>query len=231
MSLGPYPEVSLAVARAKHADARAKVRTHKIDPLAEKRAAKASAARPRSMPTFGEVADRHLAAHQPARRNDRHRRQWFVALDAHIARRSARCRLNEVGTKEVLQVPKPVRTRAPQIASRLRGRIEAVLDAARALGQHPDPDRANPGAPARPSSSSTRRTRQDRRARPPTRPHPAARPPTCRFFMASSKAPPPRRPGCSMFAILCAPRVEPRVSMTWATRRPARACGWFPASE
>jgi integrase len=141
MSLGPYPEVTLAEARATHADARAKVRIY-IDPLTEKRAEKEIRANARATPTFGEIADRHLAAHQAARKSNRHRRQWFVALTRYCAPIRA-LPVNEVGTKEVLQVLKPVWTRAPEIASRLRGRIEMVLDSARALG-HIDPDRANP---------------------------------------------------------------------------------------
>lgn len=141
MSLGPYPEVTLAEARATHADARAKVRIY-IDPLTEKRAEKQIRANARATPTFGEIADSHLAAHQAARKNVRHRRQWFVALTRYCAP-IRDMPVNEVSTKEVLQVLKPVWTRAPEIASRLRGRIEAVLDAARALG-HIDPDRANP---------------------------------------------------------------------------------------
>jgi integrase len=51
--------------------------------------------------------------------------------------------VDEVKTADVLRVLKPVWTRAPEIASRLRGRMERVLAAAQALG-HIDPDRANP---------------------------------------------------------------------------------------
>jgi integrase len=141
MSLGPYPEVTLAEARATHADARAKVRIY-IDPLAEKRAEKQIRANARATPTFGEVADSHLAAHQAARKNVRHRRQWFVALTTYCAP-IRDMPVDEVDTKAVLSVLKPVWTRAPEIASRLRGRIESVLDSARALG-HIDADRANP---------------------------------------------------------------------------------------
>ena len=142
MSLGPWPEVSLAEARDRHAAERTKIRALKIDPLEEKRAERQAREAARSTPTFGEIADSHLAAHQAARKNVRHRRQWFVALTTYCAPIRA-LPVNEVGTQEVLQVLKPVWTRAPEIASRLRGRIEAVLDAARAHG-HIDADRANP---------------------------------------------------------------------------------------
>jgi integrase len=141
MSLGPYPELGLAEARMKHAQMRARVIADK-DPLSEKRAERQAREGARSIPTFGEAADGHLRAHQDSRKNDRHRRQWFVALTRYCAPIRA-LPVNEVGTKEVLQVLKPVWTRAPEIASRLRGRIETVLDSARALG-HIDADRANP---------------------------------------------------------------------------------------
>jgi hypothetical protein len=51
--------------------------------------------------------------------------------------------VNAIDTEAVLSVLKPIWTRAPETASRLRGRIETVLDAARALG-HIDQDKANP---------------------------------------------------------------------------------------
>jgi len=56
MSLGPYPELSLIEARAKHAAARKAVVVDKADPLAERRADKAAAAKANA-PTFGEWAD------------------------------------------------------------------------------------------------------------------------------------------------------------------------------
>jgi integrase len=51
--------------------------------------------------------------------------------------------VNEVGVDAVLSVLRPLWTRAPETASRLRGRIETVIAAAQALG-HIDRDRANP---------------------------------------------------------------------------------------
>jgi integrase len=52
-------------------------------------------------------------------------------------------RVDQIGTDDILAVLKPLWTRAPVTGSRLRGRIERVLNAARALG-HIDKDRANP---------------------------------------------------------------------------------------
>jgi hypothetical protein len=60
MSLGPYPEVNLAEARDRHGAERTKVRTHKRDPIAEKRAAKQVRA------GTPEMAEAHLRAHQAA---------------------------------------------------------------------------------------------------------------------------------------------------------------------
>jgi integrase len=51
--------------------------------------------------------------------------------------------VNEIATADVLAVLKPLWARAPETASRLRGRIESVLDGARALGHIPE-DKANP---------------------------------------------------------------------------------------
>ena len=69
MSLGPHPELSMTEARAKHAAARKAVIVDKADPLADKRAAKAAAAAKGETPTFGECADRYIAAHESGWRN------------------------------------------------------------------------------------------------------------------------------------------------------------------
>ena len=83
ISIGPYPEVTLADARAKHAAFRKTVVSDKRDPLAEKRAAKAAISTPSVKPTFGEVADAHVAAHKAGWRNATH----AEAMAQHAGRR------------------------------------------------------------------------------------------------------------------------------------------------
>ena len=143
MSLGAYPELLLAGARAKHAAERAKV-LEKADPLAEKRAAKASAAAPAptGTPTFGEIANDYMATHKASWRSAKHLEQWVQTL----AKYSGPIRdkpVDEIDTAAVLAVLKPLWTRVPETGSRLRGRIETVLNAARSLG-HIEANRANP---------------------------------------------------------------------------------------
>jgi hypothetical protein len=128
MSLGPYPEVNLVEARDRHGAERTKVRTYKRDPIAEKRSAKQARG---ATPTFGQIADDHLRAHQDTRKNERHRRQWFVALTRYCAP-IRDLPVDAIDTEAVLSVLKSLRTRAPDTASRVRGMIERVLDAARA---------------------------------------------------------------------------------------------------
>src|ERR1700722_3562831 len=79
-SIGPYPEMSLADARAKHADLRAMV-LNKSDPLAGRR--NATVAAPSGKPTFGEMADDYVATHEGSWRNSKHRWQWTQTLTQH----------------------------------------------------------------------------------------------------------------------------------------------------
>jgi hypothetical protein len=135
MSLGPYPEVSIAEARDRHTDLRKRVIVDGADPARERRA-------PAVTPTFGDLADEHIAAHEQAWKNDKHVAQWKMTLSKYCAAIRDKP-VDEIGTEAVLTVLKPLWTRAPETASRLRGRIETILDAARALG-HIDETRANP---------------------------------------------------------------------------------------
>jgi hypothetical protein len=81
------------------------------------------------------VADDFLAAHKSAWRNDKHKAQWAMTLTRYCAPIRARP-VDAIDTEAVLTVLKPLWARAPETASRLRGRVEAVLDAARARGFH-----------------------------------------------------------------------------------------------
>jgi integrase len=140
-SLGPYPELSLKNARETHAALRARVVKDKADPIAEKRAAKTVQATT-ALLTFGVMADLYIETHQGTWRNAKHRYQWKQTLTDYC--RPIRDKpVDGIDTADVLAVLKPLWARAPETASRLRGRIQSVLDAAQALGHIPE-DKANP---------------------------------------------------------------------------------------
>jgi hypothetical protein len=94
------------------------------------------------VPAFGKAADDYLAAHGGVFRNAKHKAQWRMTLTCYCEPiRSTP--VDAIDTEAVLSVLKPLWARAPETASRLRGRIEAVLDAARARG-HIARNEANP---------------------------------------------------------------------------------------
>lgn len=130
--------VSLAEARALAAQARQLLRQG-IDPL-EARAAEEKAGR--TVPTFGEFADDYLKAHRPKFKNAKHAAQWEMTLGDAYCRAIRPKPVNAIDTEAVLSVLKPIWTKVPETASRLRGRIEAVLDAARAMGHRDGPNPA-----------------------------------------------------------------------------------------
>ena len=139
MSLGPWPELGLGEARRKHAEMRAQV-LNKVDPLANKHRAKPTVSS--GAATFGEIADGYIETHEGAWRSTKHRRQWRMTLTEYCKPIWSKP-VDEITTADVLACLKPLWTRTPETASRLRGRIETVIDAARALGHVPE-DKANP---------------------------------------------------------------------------------------
>ena len=139
-SLGPFPELTLAEAREKHIDLR-KVVKDKIDPLADKHGAKTRQA-VAAVPTFGDTADAYVETHEATWRNAKHRYQWRQTLTDYCGP-IRRLPVDQIATADVLAVLKPLWSRAPETASRLRGRIQTVIEAAQALG-HIAEDKANP---------------------------------------------------------------------------------------
>jgi len=85
------------------------------------------------VPTFGEVADEFVSSLSPQWRNEKHRAQWTMTLTTYAA--SLRpTPVDQIDTPAVLGVLRSIWLTKPETASRLRGRIERVLDAARAKG-------------------------------------------------------------------------------------------------
>ncbi|MBZ9884799.1 integrase arm-type DNA-binding domain-containing protein [Mesorhizobium sp. CA10] len=124
MGFGAYPAITLASARKRAGEYRAAVAEGR-DPIAEK--AK------EAEPSFGECADKLLASMEPSWRNDKHRAQWRMTLTEYCGTIRSK-KVSEVGTDEVLEVLLPIWSTKPETASRLRGRIERVLDYAKAKG-------------------------------------------------------------------------------------------------
>jgi hypothetical protein len=127
--LGSCPAVSLAEARDKAVDAR-KLLASGINPIDARKAAKLARD---GTKTFGEVAEAFIAAKSHEWRNAKHRAQWQMTLKTYCARIADKP-VDEVDTAAVLDVLRPPWQSRPETASRLRGRIEAVLDAAKAQG-------------------------------------------------------------------------------------------------
>jgi hypothetical protein len=119
--------VTLKSAREKAAEGRTMVKDG-LDPLAEWRKPNET-----EIPTFGAMADEFLASHATSFRNAKHRAQWTMTLTRYCEpiRKQP---VDAIDTEAVLTVLKPLWARAPETASRLRGRIETVLDAAKARG-------------------------------------------------------------------------------------------------
>ncbi len=148
MGLGAASTVSLAEARKK-ADAARRILADGIDPLDAKRAA----AKPVAAPTFGEMADSHISAMAPAWRNSKHEAQWRMTLsrvrdeggaltdDGYCLTLRDKA-VDQVDTAAVLATLSPIWNEKPETASRLRGRIEAILDAAAAAGHRSGPNPA-----------------------------------------------------------------------------------------
>ena len=129
MGLGPASTVSLGRARELAEIARRNVADGR-NPIEAREATKTVAS---AKPTFGQIADAFLEAKASEWRNAKHRAQWRMTLQRYAAPLRG-LPVEEVDTEAVLACLQPLWNAKPETASRLRGRIEVVLDAARAKG-------------------------------------------------------------------------------------------------
>ncbi|MBX3565584.1 MAG: integrase arm-type DNA-binding domain-containing protein [Sphingomonas sp.] len=132
MGLGCVDDVSLAEARERASIAR-RAFAEGRDPIAERKAER-EARRPKPpKPSFGKYADKLIDEIEVGFRNEKHRIQWRSTLATH-AKALREKPLDRIDTNDVVAVLRPIWTKIPETASRVRGRIERVLDAARVAG-------------------------------------------------------------------------------------------------
>ncbi|MEY4965536.1 MAG: hypothetical protein RL274_1119 [Pseudomonadota bacterium] len=136
MGLGSLPTVTLAGAREAARLAREKIRAG-IDPIAEKRAARSAlkAAQGKAL-TFKASAEAFIAAHEAGWRNAKHREQWANSLASFAYPKIGHLLVQDVELSHVMAILEPIWQTKTETATRLRGRIEQVLDWATARG-HP----------------------------------------------------------------------------------------------
>lgn len=132
MGLGPYPTIGLANAREQAANAR-KILKNKSNPQDPMKVRKEEREANIEKPTFGLFALDLIATLESEWRNEKHRSQWRNTLTEY-AKPIWDKPIDAIETEDVLKCLKPIWQAKPETASRVRGRIERVLDAAKAKG-------------------------------------------------------------------------------------------------
>ncbi len=134
MGLGPVHSVGLPEAREKAATQR-RLLLDRLDPIDmregqnRKRAIEAAKA-----VTFSRCAASYIESHRPGWRNEKHGDQWENTIAAYCHPVIGALPVQDVDTRLVLKILEPIWASKPETASRLRGRIENILDWAKARG-------------------------------------------------------------------------------------------------
>ncbi len=134
MGLGPVDLVTLASAREKALEAR-RLLLDGIDPIEARDATReARRAEKASAVTFKDAGARYIATHRAGWKNAVHVRQWEQTLETYCDPIMGDVSVAEVNVGMILKVLEPIWTEKHETASRLRGRIESILDWSTARG-------------------------------------------------------------------------------------------------
>lgn len=125
LGLGPYPDVSLAMARQRATDARRLI-AEGDDPIAKRQHAKPK--------TFRDAALELIESKRPGWKNAKHAAQWTATLETYVFPKIGQVQVSKVETADVIGVLTPFWSMKPETANRVRQRIEAIIDYASALG-------------------------------------------------------------------------------------------------
>jgi integrase len=134
IGLGSVSAVPLKLARQLVAKQR-ELRATGIDPLTHKREQRnAHLVAEAKAITFKECAENYITAHEAGWRNPKHRQQWRSTLEQYVYPIMGALPVQAIDTNLVLKALEPIWATKTETASRLRGRIESILDYAKARG-------------------------------------------------------------------------------------------------
>ena len=138
MGLGPLHTIGLAEARERARAARHSL-LDGIDPIDARRAERArknaeTAAEAATMVTFRMAAEGYIRDNKAAWRNAKHAAQWPATLESDVYPVIGDVAVSAVNTGHVTRILTPIWKTKPETASRVRGRIETVLDYAKVHG-------------------------------------------------------------------------------------------------
>lgn len=129
MGLGSLQTVSLATARQKALEQR-QIRSDGADPIQ----ARAAAPVPEVLTTFRQAADAYVSAHAAGWKSDKHAAQWPSTLEAYAYPIFGDKPVQAIDTPMVMRAIEPIWATKNETATRVRGRIEAILDYATVKG-------------------------------------------------------------------------------------------------
>lgn len=209
IGLGGFPDVTLAGAREAARLTKEKIKSG-IDPVAERQAARSTlAAAVASAMTFKQAAQRFIEANEAGWKNAKHAAQWTTTLETYAFPKIGNLQVTHIDTSHVVGILEPIWNAKTETASRLRGRIESVLDWAKVRGYRKGEN------PARwkghldhilPARTKVQKVRH----------HPALDYRDISTFMAALKAVDGMGARALEFAILCASRSNEVRGATWA---------------
>lgn len=128
IGLGGFPDVTLAQAREAARSTREHI-AQGIDPVAERQKKRSElVAQQRTNISFEEAAQKYLAAHEAEWKNPKHRQQWESTLKSYAYPVLAGLDVRNIHQGHILQVLEPIWGTKTETATRVRGRIESVLD-------------------------------------------------------------------------------------------------------
>jgi integrase len=134
MGLGSLHNFTLQEARGRALDAR-KLKADGIDPIEHKRAQRAAvAAEQAKAVTFQDAAERYIEAHSAGWKNEKHRQQWPSTMKAYVYPVIGALPVQTIDAGLVMKILEPIWSDKTETATRVRGRIERILDWATARG-------------------------------------------------------------------------------------------------
>lgn len=130
MGLGPWPEVTLEQARQRALEARSLLKNPDgpVDPIDERRKRQAEAKLASGAHTFEAVSEIFIRAHSEGWRNEKHKAQWESTLVTYAYPVIGRSPVQLVDTDAILRILEPIWRTKTETATRVRQRMENVLD-------------------------------------------------------------------------------------------------------